>query len=54
MRNNKVFTPLEVRKIKVCPDLPISFLTGFTLVELLVVIGVIALLEILHNHRYSL
>ncbi len=44
MRRRKGFTPLEIRKQKVCPESPTSFLTGFTLVELLVVIAVIALL----------
>ncbi|MDH4241136.1 MAG: type II secretion system GspH family protein [Phycisphaerae bacterium] len=44
MRKRKAFTPLEVRKKKVCPELPTLFLTGFTLIELLVVIAIIALL----------
>ena len=44
MRERNGFTPLEIRKKKGCPELQISFLTGFTLVELLVVIGIIALL----------
>ncbi|MDH4239355.1 MAG: prepilin-type N-terminal cleavage/methylation domain-containing protein [Phycisphaerae bacterium] len=44
MQKRKAFTPLEVRRKKVCPELPALFLTGFTLVELLVVIAIIALL----------
>ena len=44
MHRRKAFTPLEIRKKKGCSELPTSFLTGFTLVELLVVIAIIALL----------
>jgi prepilin-type N-terminal cleavage/methylation domain-containing protein/prepilin-type processing-associated H-X9-DG protein len=44
MRRRKAFIPLEIRKKKGCSELPTSFLTGFTLVELLVVIAIIALL----------
>ena len=43
-REGRGFTPLEIQKIKVRHEFPGPFLTGFTLVELLVVLGIISLL----------
>jgi len=44
MRKAKGFTPLEIRRTRKVPELRAGLLTGFTLVEVLVVIAIIAIL----------